>query len=270
MRLIFFIALIGTFSGLRAQINDVTMPGEYIDAHNYGGKNEFKRFIMQEMNYPREAMLNNVQGTVEVAAIIDNKTGIPSKIHVKNSVSKELDAEAVRLYKMMLFTPTFYKGDNVMTYSTLKFKFSTKNFRRARKKRGYHDALETYKESTDTFRVYTENEVKVKPKILLENPLENISTFIQKNIKYPQGTLSLNITGDVKLVFIIEPTGRLTNIKVQRPVGGGATEEAVRLLKLMKWKAGETGGEAVRVRKVFEVTFNLKNEPGMGVLPNSY
>ena len=109
-----------------------------------------------------------------------------------------------------------------------------------------------------------------KPQIIFEDTLENIATFIQKNMKYPQGTLSLNITGTVKLFFVVESSGRITNIKVQRPVGGGGTEEAIRLLLLTQWKAGEKSENKVRVSKSFEVDFMLTNESSMEYVPRKY
>lgn len=270
MRILVLIALIGCFCSVSAQEEIAVQSGEYVDAHNYGGKKEFKRFLLQELNYPKAALLSKTEGTVEVASIINNKTGLPSKIHVKKSVSKELDAEAMRLYKLVLFTPTFYKGDDKIAYSTLKFKFSTKIYKRFSKKRSYKDALEKYEGVVDTFKVYRDNQVKIKPQTLFDDTLENISTFIQKNLKYPQGTLNLNITGTVKLFFVVEPSGRVTNIKLQKPLGGGASEEAIRLLSLTKWKAGEKDGQKVRVSKSFEVEFNLSNESIMDYVPTSY
>ncbi|MDG1476242.1 MAG: energy transducer TonB, partial [Vicingaceae bacterium] len=258
------------FFSVSAQEEVVVQRGEYVEAQNYGGKKELKRFLLQEMNYPKGALLNKIEGVVEVASIVDRKTGLLNKVHVKKSVSKELDVEAVRLYKMMLYTPPFYKGDKKVEYSTLKFKFSIKNYKRSVKKRGYENPVEKYDNVLDTFKVYQDNQVRIKPIILFEDSLETMSSFIQKNLKYPQGTLSLNITGTVKLLFVVEPSGRVTNVKVQRSVGGGATEEAIRLLLLTKWKAGGKDDGKVRVSKVFEVDFNLSNESGMGVAPNSY
>jgi len=270
MRYYFLLIFVGSFFIGFTQDKIVTQPGEYVEAQNFGGKKEFKRFIQNEMNYPKVALENKVEGTVVVAAVVDSKTGKVSNIHVKESVSEELDMEALRLFKMILFTPTFYKGDDVITYNSLKFKFSIKNYKRYCKKREYENVLEKYENVLDTFKVFEDNQVRIKPVILFEDSLETMSSFIQKNLKYPQGTLSLNITGIVKLRFVVEPSGRITNVKVQRSVGGGATEEAIRLLLLTKWKAGERDDGKVRVSKIFEVDFNLSNESGMGIAPNSY
>jgi TonB family protein len=260
------IILVTSFVSVNAQTEIVAAPGEYIEAQNYGGKVEFKRFFHQEINYPKKALANKTEGTVEVSCIVDLK-GNTSKVHIKKSVSLELDTEAIRLYKMLLFNPSTYLGDKITTYSTLKFKFSVKNYKRYCKKRGYNTI-----EINDSVsnKIYLDNQVKIKSKIVFSDSLENISNFIYKNLKYPEGTLRLNITGLVKLSFVIEPTGRITNIKVLKDVGGGATNEAIRLLKLTKWRAGKKDGIPVRVSKEFEVNFNLSNDAGIDYVPSSY
>ena len=270
MRTLLIILLFIGFTNANAQSDIVAQPGEYVEAQNYGGKVEFKRFLQQEMHYPEKALANKIEGTVELSFVVDSKSGKTSQLKIKQSVSPELDAEAIRLYKLLMFVPSYYQGDRMTTYSTLKFKFSVKTYKRYCKKRGYKSIGINYEEMDTSNIVYQDNQVKFKPIMIFKDSLDNISTFIQKNLKYPEGTLRLNITGVVKLSFIVEPTGRITNIKVLKDVGGGATNEAIRILKLSKWSAGKRDGKKVRVNKVFEVNFNLSNEPGMDVLPSSY
>lgn len=270
MRIPLIIFLLVGFLCVKAQTEIVAMPGEYVEAKNYGGKVEFKRFVQQEMNYPAKALASKKEGTVEISFIVDSKTGKTSRMHVKTSVSKELDAEAIRLYKMLLFVPSYYKGGRVTTYSNLKFKFSIKNYKRFCKKRRY-EKIDLSAADIDTSNIiYNDNQVKNKPKIVFNDTLDNISSFIYKNLKYPQGTLNLSLTGEVKLFFVVEASGRITNIKVIKSLGGGATNEAIRLLKLTKWKSGKKNGKKVRVSKSFIVNFNLTNEPGIDYVPSSY
>ena len=270
MRVLLFIILLTSHVVIKAQTDIVARPGEYVEAKNYGGSVEFKRFLHKEMNYPEKALANKKEGTVEISFIVNSKTGVTSKMHVKTSVSPELDAEAIRLYKMLLFVPSFYKGERVTTYSTLKFKFSTKLYKRYCKKRGYQKNELSAIGVDTSYRIYQDNQVRIKPKIVFEDTLENISSFIYKNLKYPDGTLKLNITGVVKLFFVVEPSGRITNIKVLKDVGGGATNEAIRLLKLTNWESGKKDGMKVRVSKTFEVNFNLTNESGINYVPTNY
>ncbi|MDB4533478.1 energy transducer TonB [Vicingaceae bacterium] len=265
-RFYIIIVIVFAFGNLNAQTEIVAAPGEYVEAQNYGGKVEFKRFLQQEMNYPSKAIKTKTEGTVEVSFVVDLE-GRTSKMHLKKSVSPELDEEAIRLYKMLLFKPSTYLGDKILTYSTLKFKFSVKNYKRYCKKRGYTN-LEI-KDSVD-YTIYSNNQIRKKPRIVFSDSLENISSFIYKNLKYPEGTLRLNITGVVKLSFVVEPTGRITNIKALKDVGGGATSEAIRLLKLTRWQAGKIDDKKVRVIKEFVVNFNLSNDAGMEYVPTSY
>jgi len=251
---------------VKAQTKTIKGPIQYFPAEVYGGKVEFKRFVQQELHYPENALKNKIEGTVEVACLVDLK-GNPSKMHIKKSVSPELDNEAIRLYKMLLFIPSQFLGGHTIRYSTLKFKFSANNYKRLSKKRS-NDYYEIQDSINTT--IYTDNLLKHKPKMIFEDSLENISNFIYKNLKYPEGTLRLNITGSVKLFFVVETSGRITNLKVVKDVGGGATNEAIRLLKMIDWQAGELNGQKVRVRKEFEVNFNLTSGSGMDYVPKNY
>ncbi|MGB0887079.1 MAG: TonB family protein [Vicingaceae bacterium] len=262
--IIFFLLFAAVLSGTSQSISKGSI--QYLQANVYGGKVELKRFVQQEMNYPKKALAQKQEGVVEVAALVDVK-GNYTDLHIKESVSPLLDKEAIRLFKMLLFNPTPYLGGATKRYSTVKFKFSVKLYKKYCKKRAYN-TVEI--DTTINNYVYTNNQLKVKPKILFEDSLENISSFIYGNLNYPEGTLRLSITGLVKLFFVIEPSGRITNIKVLDDVGGGATNETLRLLKLLKWKAGELKGKKVRCSKTFEVNFNLTNDAGMDYVPTSY
>lgn len=266
MRLILSVILLLTYTAINAQSTLIAAPGEYVPAQNYGGKIEFKRFLQQELNYPKSALASKTEGTLEVSFVVDLE-GDVSKLHIKKSVSIDLDKEALRLTDMLLFIPSTYLGGKVITYSTLKYKFSVKNYKKYCKKRGYENSI--CKDSTNNF-IYLDSQLKEKPKMVFKDSLENISSFIYKNLKYPEGTLKLNITGEVKLSFVVEQSGRITNIKVLRDVGGGATSEAIRLLKLTKWKAGKLKGKNVRATKEFVVNFNLSNDAGMDYVPTNY
>ena len=142
-----------------------------------------------------------------------------------------------------------------------------KAYNRFCKKRGYQK-IDLKNPSIDYFMsIYKDNDVDVKPKVVFEDTLMTISSFIYKNLKYHEGTLKLSITGTVKLYFVIEPTGWITNIKVLKGVGGGATAEAQRILKLLKWEPGWKNTSKVRVSKVFEIDFNLSNDSEFKYVP---
>lgn len=258
------------FVRANAQYDIVADLGEYIEAKNYGGKIELRRFLRQEMNYPEKPLVNKVKGVVELSFVVDGESGETSQLAIKKAVSPELDAEAIRLFKLLLFVPAYYQGDRITTRNSLKFKFSPRAYKRYSRKRGYdHIDFSLMNDSSTT--IYQNNQVKIKPKIIFDDMLANISSFLQNNLRYPESSFRLGITGVVKLYFIVEPTGRITNIRILKDVGGGGNSEAIRLLKLLKWEPGrDHNGEKVRVTNQFQINFNLSNESDVDYLPKNY
>lgn len=261
---VFFLLFAVTMFGQRTIEADI---GEYVPAENHGGKPELKRFLQQEMQYPAPAYKNKTQGTVELVFAVDSKTGLTSQIKVVKSVSKELDAEAIRLYKLLLFKPSAYKGSKVTTYCSLKMKFSIKTYDKYCKRRGYQSVELENPQFDYSNEIYTSKKVDLSPKVVFDDTLMTVGNFISRNLKYPKGTLELNIKGVVKFSFIVEPSGRITNINPVKVLGGGATKEAERILKLLNWEAGMEDGRYVRVAKEFEVNFNLSNDSGFNYVP---
>lgn len=85
--------------------------------------------------------------------------------------------------------------------------------------------------------------------------------FLQKNLHYPNAAVDAHIQGKVFLSFIIEKDGHLSNIVVERGVGYGLDEEAVRVLKLAPaWKPGIQNGHQVRVKFTMPISFMLNDD----------
>ena len=61
--------------------------------------------------------------------------------------------------------------------------------------------------------------------------------FISENINYPVNAKRNRIQGEVILTVDLTADGKATNMKVVKNVGGGCGEEALRVAKLMKFKA---------------------------------
>jgi len=85
--------------------------------------------------------------------------------------------------------------------------------------------------------------------------------FLQKNIHYPPQASENNVHGKVFLSFIVETDGHLSNVKVERGVGYGLDEEALRVLKLAPaWKPGIQNGHKVRVMYNIPINFVLPDQ----------
>jgi protein TonB len=100
----------------------------------------------------------------------------------------------------------------------------------------------------------------------MENPPEfpggmgKFYEFISKTLVYPPMATDNNIQGSVLVSFTIEKDGSLTEAKIDRKLGYGTDEEALRVLRLSKrWRPGMQNGKPVRVKYNIPIKFSLGN-----------
>jgi len=90
---------------------------------------------------------------------------------------------------------------------------------------------------------YNFEEVEVRPEF--PGGYSAFMAFIGKNYNMPDYE---GYGGTLKVAFVIEVDGSVTNVKVVKDLGGGTGAEAKRVITLSpKWSPGETGGKKVRV-----------------------
>ena len=89
-----------------------------------GGDKALKSFLFNNLNYPKKAVKKGIQGTVLVEFVVE-KEGSISNIRVRKSVSRELDAEAVRVVSIMpKWKPATLKGEIVRSLYRLPIRFA--------------------------------------------------------------------------------------------------------------------------------------------------
>lgn len=85
------------------------------------------------------------------------------------------------------------------------------------------------------------------------------NNYISKNLKYPDVAAENGIQGRVFINFVVEPDGRVTNVKVVRSVDPALDKEAVRVVSSSpKWKPGKQRGKPVRVQFTIPIIFVLQ------------
>ena len=83
--------------------------------------------------------------------------------------------------------------------------------------------------------------------------------YLHENTKYPPLARDMNLQGTVFVSFVVEPDGSISNVRVQRGIGGGCDEEALRVFRNMpRWKPGIQAGKPVRVAFSARLVFRLK------------
>ncbi|WP_332910935.1 energy transducer TonB [Algoriphagus boritolerans] len=82
--------------------------------------------------------------------------------------------------------------------------------------------------------------------------------YLAKNITYPAQARQLGIEGTVIVVFEIQKDGSIRNVEILRGIGGGADEEAVRVVQnAPKWQPGKQRGREVITRMRLPIRFKL-------------
>lgn len=90
----------------------------------------------------------------------------------------------------------------------------------------------------------------------LKGGLENL----YKNVEYPETAKRAGIEGRVILQFIVNKQGEVENPKIVRGIGGGADEEALRVVQETQFTPGLQDGKPVRVQYSLPVVFKLQKE----------
>ncbi|TVR14903.1 MAG: energy transducer TonB [Balneolaceae bacterium] len=97
--------------------------------------------------------------------------------------------------------------------------------------------------------------------ILVEQMPELIGGLeaLQRQVRYPERALRAQIQGRVYVQFIVNERGEVENPRVVRGIGGGADEEALRVVSQAKFVPGMQRGRPVRVQYSLPVIFMIRN-----------
>ena len=89
-----------------------------------GGQNAIENYITNTIEYPQDAIDNNVEGIVIVQFGVDENGNISNVSTVGNKIGHGLEEEAIGVVsKMPKWTPGQVKGKNVKTWRTLPINF---------------------------------------------------------------------------------------------------------------------------------------------------
>lgn len=231
---------------------------QYLDA----GWEDFYLFARHALRYPANAQKLQVQGSTLITFSVND--GSAENLNLGKALGQGCDAEVMRV---------------ILAYPAYK---NIKNGKYAIKVNFFIEGAETPKLNTGISapKGYVAlNDLSVSAVVSKENndPLGKVHDYtsidtqpsfpggmsfffqyIKKTVKYPEEALKNKIQGKVFMSFIIEKTGELSNIKVERGIGSGLDEEAIRVLTASpKWTPGIQNGAAVRVKFNIPLTFTL-------------
>lgn len=85
-----------------------------------GGQSGLENYILNNLQYPQDAIDNSVEGTVMVQFAVDEKGNVSNVSTLGNKLGYGLEEEAIKVVSNMpKWTPGQVKGKNVKTWRTL-------------------------------------------------------------------------------------------------------------------------------------------------------
>ncbi len=85
--------------------------------------------------------------------------------------------------------------------------------------------------------------------------------YIYANLCYPSNAIANNIEGKSIISFVVDTFGMLKNIKLERAIGGGCDEEALKVVHSMpKWISGKWHNKPIDAKYILGISFRIKNE----------
>lgn len=242
--LMIFGSIVSVF-GLYGQGNSVAIP--------VGGKTGFRKFVEAEMQYPKNSLINESEAKVRIQLIV-HPDGEPAIISVQGTQDTALIAETKRLINRIVWVPAVSNGIPTQSLITTGIEFNVKKYHRYVKRRGY-ETLPCVCESCDSSHVIYKGRQLSRSASPVFDKDTDFTRFLKKNLKYPEAARKQNLSGTVKLTFVIEPYGSISNIHVVDHLGMGCTEEAIRVLQLLKWNPAVKGEVCVRSLNSVSISF---------------
>jgi TonB family protein len=94
-----------------------------------GGNAAIKEFISENLQYPKEALDAKIEGTVEVAYVVDG-LGTVVEAKIKNGIGHGCDEEALRLVKSLVFEKAINRGYKTTSKRNIKIHFKLAKVKR--------------------------------------------------------------------------------------------------------------------------------------------
>lgn len=223
---------------------------------NIGGKEEFKRVFDQELIYPKASLARKVDGKVSISFTVKSDSTVED-VKVTESPAKDIEKEALRIFRYYQWIPAVKNGRPITTTWTVNFNFDSGKYHRICKERGFTQFKYLPKMKVDTsLAVYK----KADQMPMYQQGTFALQDFIKQNLEYPRQAQLSNIQGTVVVRFVVEPSGLPTNIGIEKSVGGGCDQEALRIVQMIKWYPAKNDETLVRAQMTYPIYFVLNEE----------
>ena len=201
-----------------------------------GGDEARMKFLANNIKYPKEAREAGIQGVVYMTFVVE-KDGSITGAKIMRGIGGGCDEEAIQVVSAMpKWKPGTQRGKPVRVQFNLPIRFTLDE--------------KTINQENRVFAV-----VEEMPEFVEGH--KAVSKFLTENIKYPETARNEGVQGMVYVAFVVEKEGSITGVRVIKGIGSGCDEEAIRVVKMMKFNPGKQNGKAVDVQFNLPIKFSL-------------
>lgn len=215
-----------------------------------------KKTFRNHLIYPQNALDNKKSGKITVHYDVDAE-GNAANFRVENAFDAECAEEAIRLVKMIEWNPAIDNGKPVACSDYYTVEFSAKNYKKAEEKNPRMMLPEQKYPAQKNNNIYDLQDLYQAPKPYFANQNVTMATYLRMNLRFPDQAKQFEIQGTVTLSFVVETDGRVSNIIVEKSVGGGCDNEAIRLMQDLLWIPGVKNDSLVRTKTSQDITFRI-------------
>jgi len=242
------------------------------------GWEDFYQYMKKTVRYPAVAHQDKIQGTTMIKFTLTD--GTLENVGIAHKLAGGCDAEVMRRIAVYNGYKDLKNGNyTIKVHFVLSGADTPKLNTNIAPVKGYAalndisimayaGGAETAQKTINLSQVgIDQNDTKVYDYVSIETQpgfpggMQNFYAYLKSSVKYPAEAVKNNTQGKVFVSFVVEKDGKLTDIKVERKLGSGTDEEAVRVLEESpKWNPGIQDGKAVRVKYNIPISFTL-NKP---------
>ena len=211
-------------------------------------------FIQQNLVYPDADLQAGNKGKVVVAFQLDEQ-GKGSGYAIKETFSDAANDNALDMVKRILWNPATKNMLPIESHMEYEVEYNAKAYKRYWKKHERATIPMTL-EVDSSYTIYEIRQLEETAKPYFEDG-SNMAQYIFNNLKYPEAAKMAEVNGTVRLNFVVETNGNVSNITIDKSVGAGCDNEAIRLLQGTHWIPAVKNGKYVRSHNYQDITFNI-------------
>jgi len=210
-------------------------------------------FVSSHLDYPATAKAAGKEGR----AVVSFTVGVDGTIQAVTLVEDPgsgMGAEALRVVQQMPnWQPGTKDGQPVAVEMKLPVQFKLKATDK-----------QVALQEVDELPVFPGCAAGLEGDALRQCSNQQMAAFVSKNLVYPKAAAEAGIEGMVVVSFVIEKDGSVGAVRAVKEIGGGCSEEVMRVLYSMpSWQPGRKDGQIVRTELKLPVKFVAEQAEAM-------